>query len=215
MSTQRAENPAEHIGLVKTLARRHFRAFRSPVYDRDDLAQEGLEAACRAMRTHDPAQGKFTTYIASAAMRAMRYVVTRECSAGRVPHHAADALGLHPDVQEGGSHTMQERTALNVKRFRQVWRTSSTVDTCRDTPACAGTYGDVDDAIFGRALWAEVDCALSGHPRLRFIIRKRFIEGWTLHDVGAELGFTRERARQLEKRALEILHEHIARLCAF
>jgi RNA polymerase sigma-32 factor len=44
-------------------------------------------------------------------------------------------------------------------------------------------------------------------PRERFIIRKRFLEDptWTLQKLGEHFGTSRERIRQLEKRALNKL----------
>ncbi len=42
-------------------------------------------------------------------------------------------------------------------------------------------------------------------PRLRHVIELRFLEGWTLEEIGQELGVTRERVRQLERQALDKL----------
>lgn len=207
----RQVNPADHIGLVRMLARLHFKRCYSSVYEEDDLVQAGLEAACRAVHTYDPARGKFSTYLSRSALRAMRYVVTRERSMGRVPHNAADALNAAPDITEDDVTTYAELRALKAKNFKATWRLDPANDGDR-TPKCIGGYEEAERRVYHESLWGDVRAALLGRrggERLWHILRRRFIDEWTLNDLGEELNLTRERVRQLQDKALASLERQL------
>lgn len=57
------------------------------------------------------------------------------------------------------------------------------------------------------AVLAECCCGLT--PRLKAVIRGRYVEAQTLREVGRELGVTAERVRQLEARAVLVLRRRI------
>ena len=48
-------------------------------------------------------------------------------------------------------------------------------------------------------------------PRDELVLRRRFLDGKCLREVGEELGVHKERVRQLQERALEQLRRHMAR----
>lgn len=69
----------------------------------------------------------------------------------------------------------------------------------------------LEDADLMREIRRRVFRLMRAIPndRERHILRRRFWYGWTLQQCGDEYGLSRERARQLEARALEFLREAI------
>lgn len=81
-----------------------------------------------------------------------------------------------------------------------------------DAPSAEEVLGDLEEDARRRIALAEVVAALP--PRLRKIIRARFPahgESKTLAEIGAKLGVSRERARQLEAIALKQIREAMTR----
>jgi RNA polymerase sigma factor (sigma-70 family) len=64
--------------------------------------------------------------------------------------------------------------------------------------------GTLENRLFVEDLLANLQ-----KKRLRLIIELRFLEGWLLQDVAVLLQISRERVRQLEENALEIMRKKV------
>lgn len=61
----------------------------------------------------------------------------------------------------------------------------------------------------GAALWALVDCVCT--PKQSKLLRLRLVCDMTLEETGAAFGVGRERARQIESKALRTLRMHVSK----
>jgi RNA polymerase primary sigma factor len=152
----------------------------------DDLIQEGRMAIVRASRKFDGRRGvKFLSYAGIGIQRAMRQFAQDHCHIIRVPANRFHEVPVHQvstdqPIGEDGDETL----------------------------------GDVllsqEESVTG-----EVDCGMTAEAlsrivgrlpkRMRAVLRGRFWEHKTLEQLGAELGLTRERIRQIEVEALRRL----------
>jgi RNA polymerase primary sigma factor len=197
-----------------------------------DLVQMANIGLMRAAAKFDVAKGnKFSTYatwwIRQALMRALDDL-GREI---RLPVHAADkikqlariraqltaALERQPTMQE-----LADAAGLEVEKVAHLWRMNAPIlsldaphfhDDEEGDPEhnfIAAPEDDPTDRVYRETIQAAIHELLDGMPereatvlRLRFGIGCATGERRTLEEVGTYLGITRERARQIERDALE------------
>jgi RNA polymerase primary sigma factor len=197
-----------------------------------DLIGEGNVGLLTAARKFDPDQGvKFISYavwwirqaiLSSLARqgRTVRVPLNRTADLSRIikaseilrqkmrreptPEELSKLTGLSVDV-------VQSLAALNTGEVRLDAPMDPTGDRSLIERFVADEMPDTEEEAMNRFLDDEIASALSTlPPRDAKVLRLYFgLEGGrehTLEEIGSLLGVTRERVRQIEKRALALLH---------
>jgi RNA polymerase sigma factor (sigma-70 family) len=202
-----------NIGLVLKMVRR-FRNL-APL-DEMDLVQAGCEGLIAAVRRFDPYRGfRFSTYAMCWIRQGIFNSVIQQRTAVSIPRHAF--------FESGGETSPSTAVMGEVSAFDDCDVTASSHAGAQSTGR-----GDAEGSATGQNFWTAPDpgpfedgafseerirrvrgalAVLS--PRDRHVVLMRFGLGggepMTLTDIGRHLGVSRERARQIESRALSRL----------
>lgn len=190
-----AELVRRNEGLLYRQAAKWARLGRLVGMGVEELLQEARVACVRAARAYDPAKAKFSTWCARYAFNACSHAVAvagLKNSAGRRRIVAA-LNGEAPDAAALAAVGAASPAPL------VEWLVS-------DAPSAEALLGDAEERAELLAAMAELP------PRERRVLVERFWEGRTLVEVGAGLGVSRERARQLEQRAKARLRSRLEEL---
>lgn len=198
-----------------------------------DLIGEGNTGLLTAARKFDPDQGvKFISYAVWWIRQAILAALARHGRAVRVPlNRTADLsrivktsealrqeLGREPTPEEISAATglavdvVQALAALNTAEVRLDAPLDPDGDRSLIDRFSAEDSSDTEEQVMGNFLSAEINAALATLPaRDAKVLRLYFgLDGGhehTLEEIGAMLGVTRERVRQLRDRALKRLKE--------
>jgi len=226
---EKAHQAAEHmiqanLRLVVGMAKRYI-SWGVPL---PDIIQEGNIGLMQAVQKFDHRRGyKFSTYAIPWIWQAINRAVNDQSRIVRLPGHVVDALTKLVKAKNSLSQelcrppTEQElasETGFPPKKIESLLKLNSRRPVSFETPV--GDEGSqLGDFIADRAILQPEEEATASllkeklsktldslTPRERRIIELRFGLGneysRTLEEVGAELGLTKERIRQLEKEAL-------------
>ncbi len=208
-----------------------------------DLIQEGNLGLMRAARGFDAAFGtKFSTYAMWWIKQSITRALANKASAIRVPIHAAEqekavngarnhlqaVIGREPSIEElseyVGKSPTEVASLLNARKSVVSYNVpvglgdeGSLLDLLSDH-----TEADTEDLFMQGALQDHVRSLLDILPeRERYVVERRYgltgDENTTLEEIGAGLGVTRERVRQIQSSALRRLraYAHKAELGSF
>jgi RNA polymerase sigma factor (sigma-70 family) len=191
-----AVNPADHMGLVYTIAQKYAR--RSKV-ELDDLVQVGALGVMRAAEKFDPKRGvKFSTYAANW-IHANCCVLVSESASGAVylPYR---------QVRNGRKHMMMSLDKTHGEG-EETWTEYDRI--AAETP-------DPLDAIETRQRARAVHRAISSLrlTKAEEVVINGYLRGQTLQETGEQIGVCRERTRQILAQIFRALKPRLERALA-
>lgn len=233
---QTGENEAENMlqlwrqnrGFIATVARKYTR-----LAELGDLEQEGYIALCEAVQHYDPDRGmSFIGYAAFWIKRRMRICADNSRTV-RLSFDAGDEVrqyqkimreyrqeyGCDPSDRELCAFLYVSREKLdqirkaalmgNIRSLSEPIPGTDDEISLGDTVASGEDMEEdairkIDKERMKRELWLAVD-QLPGD--LPVAVRLRYKDRLTLEKTGQALGVNRERARQLESKAMRILRQ--------
>lgn len=196
MSSGRPLTVESHLGLVHAIARQRARGAEH--CREDDLIQAGALGLMRALQLFNPERGcAFSTYAGLWIKQAIGRELQKHDRCVRLPVHVLAKRFAAGELRRERARSFDAPLAPSEgnESLHDILPSENTDPIARL------------DAESESAELAEAMARLT--ERERFVLRRRFWSEMTLEQIGAELGVTRERIRQIEARALEKLKKRL------
>ncbi|MCX5871619.1 MAG: RNA polymerase factor sigma-32 [Deltaproteobacteria bacterium] len=224
-----------HLPFVVKIAFK-YRHYMLPV---QDLIQEGSIGLMKAVKRFDPYKGYrlvsfavwwVKAYIKNFILKSWNLVKLGTTQAQRKLFFRIGDIGEHKDAESRTERIEKLAEELNVKSDDVIevearvkardWSLNEALGDDKNFTAIEMLADDSDnqetrmmDLESERELSKATDKALKKlDDRERFIVEKRFMDDspWTLQKLGEHFGTSRERMRQIEKRALGKLKRELS-----
>lgn len=215
----------QNIGLIKKIANK-FNGYA----DFDDLIQEGYFGLLSAIESWDPQGGaSFVAYAFNWIFNAMNRYVKSKGSLVRLPEYQVNDVYRYKKAvsafnskyfRDPSRSELSDILNLTEKQLKRIERDILLLNPSSLDKEVFENNHSIEDLIedehnlidelletvyqeeLSDTLWPIVDTL---NTRESDIIRKRYKDGLTLQSCGDYLGITRERVRQIEKKALDKL----------
>jgi len=226
-----------HLPFVVKVAFQ-YRHYAIPV---QDLIQEGTIGLMKAVKRFDPHRGFrlvsfavwwIKAYIKNFILRSWNLVKLGTTQAQRKLFFRIGDIGEHLDEASRQARIDDLAKELKVKPDEVIevearikareWSLNELVGDDKDVTAMdllPDHAPGSEELLIERESAAQLSTATNQalkklDPRERFIVTKRYMEDspWTLQKLGEHFGTSRERVRQLEKRALNKLRNEFSQL---
>ncbi len=226
-----------HLPFVVKVAFQ-YRHYMIPV---QDLIQEGTIGLMKAVKRFDPHRGYrlvsfavwwIKAYIKNFILKSWNLVKLGTTQAQRKLFFRIGDIGEHLDEASRNARIDDLAKELKVKpddvieveaRIKaREWSLNEVVGDDKDVTAMdllPDHAPGSEDLLIERESAAQLSTATDQalkklDPRERFIVTKRYMDDspWTLQRLGEHFGTSRERVRQLEKRALKKLRNEFSQL---
>lgn len=163
----------DYLGWADKLSTRYFNAYGLPERDYDDIKQIGRVGLWRAAEKYDPSRGRFASH-------------AKWWIEGQIKTHAGLYYWTTPSKDRPGRRRIKE---IEYNSFPDELWNSIKFST-------NGTAKRVADKDMVTKVLAKIPL------RLANVLRAYLMEGYTLQEIGDQLGVCRERARQLRDKGL-------------
>lgn len=228
-----------NMGLVKFVANKYLG--RGMEYE--DLVGEGTFGLVRAVQMFDPSKGvKFSTYAFFWIRAKTQRAIENLGRTVRIPVHRQIDIAQLTRAKDllrnefGREATNEEIAAyleIDLSTLQEIIKTAGQGEVSFQKPVGAEGDDELMDLTPDRAAADPLGLLLNRdlrkkleeevrklpNKRMREVIRDRFAlsgrKPKTLEEIGERFGVTRERIRQIEKEALQILGEHLPELKDF
>lgn len=224
-----------HLPFVVKIAFQ-YRHYMIPV---QDLIQEGAIGLMKAVKRFEPAKGYrlvsfaiwwIKAYIKNYILKSWNLVKLGTTQAQRKLFFRIGDIGEHIDNESKTARVDELAKELNVKSDDVIemearvkareWSLNETIGEGKDVTSMdllEDRSANQEEVLMDMEREKELSRATKKalrklDPRERFIVTKRFMEDspWTLQKLGDHFGTSRERVRQLEKRALTKLKDEFS-----
>lgn len=190
----------QHQGLVGMMVQR-FRWAVSQGMEMEDLMQAGAIGLIKAAERYDASRGwKYSTYAVHWIRAELWGAVEFGNCCVRVPRNVRQKIMARQVELEGQTDPDLEADKL------PVINSLDKPDALDRLPV--DSVVDPSPNPEEQAMANEVSSMVERFPpRTRAVIRGRYSRGWTLNQLGEEIGTTRERARQILENSIDRLRQ--------
>jgi RNA polymerase sigma factor (sigma-70 family) len=178
-----------HLGLVYREVRHYTRRLKHLTLE--DLVQEGTIGLMRGIELFNPAFGcRPSTYLTIWIRQAIRRALHNQNREIRLPCYVIQQR------LQAKSLTPESLLSLDAPRGESATPFGNML----------ASDADVVEEAHARLVLERLEHAIEAleNDQHGFVLRMR-VQGRTLADIGGELGVSRERTRQLEKQAIELV----------